>query len=155
MNKSILFTLLLAIPLAIGFLASSLFSDTALVYNAFNLPPFSPPASIFGIAWTIIYILMGIASFFIFTAKAQRKDKISALFIYFFQLIINFFWTYIFFNLNLQLIAFLWIIFLILLVYILIKKFYPISKIASYLLLPYFLWLCYASYLNLFIFLLN
>ncbi len=150
-----LFVLLLALPLTIGAASSSLFANMPLVYNSFVLPPFAPPASAFGIAWTIIFILMGISSFLVIKANAPKAQKRKAIKLYLAQLIVNFFWTYIFFNLDMKLFALIWIVFLFILCICMAKAFRRVSILADNLLIPYLLWLIYAAYLNAGIYILN
>ncbi len=146
---------LLVLPLCVGYASSSLFTSMPQVYNSFILPPFAPPASAFGIVWTLIFILMGISAFIIVRSNAPYKKKVHAIRLYFLQLLVNFFWTYIFFTLNLKLFAFFWIVLLFVLVICMAKAFRSISKLADNLLIPYILWLLYAAYLNGGIYLLN
>ena len=99
--------------------------------------------------WSILYLLMTIS---VYLATKNSDDAYK---IYFIQLIVNAFWTVIFFGLKLRLLAFLWIIFLFILVIIMIKKFYKENKNAGLLQIPYIIWLLIAMYLNLSIYLLN
>lgn len=150
--KTLIFSL--TIPLLLGFIGSLLggnYSD----YTAINRPTFSPPAVLFPIVWTILYILMGICSYLIYTSDSIKKEKNSALSIYLIQLILNSLWSLIFFRFNLYLFAFIWIIFIIIAVIVMIYKFIKIKPIAGYLQIPYLLWLFFASILNYNIFLLN
>ena len=150
--KPLIFSL--AIPLLLGFIGSLLggnFSD----YTAINKPIFSPPAVLFPIVWTILYILMGISSYLTYTSDATEEKKNSALSVYLIQLILNSLWSLIFFRFNLYLFAFIWIIFIIITVIVMIYKFIKIKPIAGYLQIPYLLWLIFASILNYNIFLLN
>lgn len=144
----------LAIPLILGIIGSLLggnFSD----YTEMNRPVFSPPAFLFPVVWTILYILMGISSYLIYTSDTNEKEKNSALSIYLIQLILNSLWSLIFFRFNLYLFAFIWIILIIIAVIIMIYKFVKIKPIAGYLQIPYLLWLIFASILNYNIYLLN
>lgn len=140
-------------PLFIGFLSSKLISNNVELYNTLILPPFSPPAFLFPIVWTILYILMGISSYLIFTSDHPMKN--TALVLYGIQLFLNFIWTPIFFGLQMYGLAFLILVLLFLVVLLMTKKFYTISPIAAFLLIPYILWLVIAGYLNLTILLLN
>ena len=89
-------------------------------------------------------------------AKMEEDIDISgALGIYLFQLLVNFFWSIIFFNLQAYLFAFLWIILLWILIITMIKRFYEFSPLAAYLQIPYLLWVSFAAYLNLAIYILN
>ena len=115
--------------------------------------PINVPPVLFGIVWTILYILMGISIYRITQTDSNKKGE--AKLIYFIQLVVNALWTPIFFGLNEYFLAFLWIIMLILLVITMIISFFKIDKISAYLNIPYLLWLLFAAYLNFGIFALN
>lgn len=149
-NKSNLIIAIL-IPIAIGTL-SSLFSGN-MSYSTFNKPSFSPPGYLFPIIWTILYTLMGISSYIIYSSNGT--GKIKALTTYVLQLVFNFFWSIIFFGLSQYLLAFVWLIALIILIVIMIYQFYKISPLAAYLQIPYLLWCLFAAYLNYIIYTLN
>ncbi len=142
-------------PLFIGFAASSLSAQSAIIYDEFIRPPFSPPSYVFGIVWTCVYLLMGLAAFLVSISNKARVNKEPALQVFFFQLAINFCWTFFFYTMEYRLFAFLWILFLWVLIFYTIKLFYKISKTAAILLLPYIFWLSFAAYLNLGIYILN
>ena len=124
-------------------------------FTTINKPWFSPPAIVFPIAWTALYILMGISTYLICKNKTDKKFKKRACFIYLAQLLVNVLWTPLFFRFKLYLLSFFWILLLILLVGIMTIKFYKIKPIAGYLQIPYILWLIFASILNFSIYLLN
>lgn len=150
-----LLVLCIAIPLAIGSLSGFLTSESMEMFSSINKPPFSPPAILFPIVWTILYILMGIASYLILTSGQEKNRIKNALTVYSLQLIFNFFWSIWFFNFGWYLFAFAWLIILWILIFNTIVSFYAISKPAAYLLLPYLLWVTFAGYLNFAIYLLN
>lgn len=152
-KKFISFIICIFIPLAVGGLSAFLTKDAMSVYSQIIKPDFAPPAFIFGIIWTILYILMGISSYLIYTSDSPMKQ--SALNWYAIQLLFNFIWSIIFFNYQNYLFAFLWLIALILCICIMIYKFYKIRPISAYLQIPYLLWCIYAACLNFFIYLLN
>lgn len=102
------------------------------------------PGWIFPVVWTILYILMGISSYLI------RDDK-KLVRIYIVQLIVNLLWSFIFFTFNLKVVAFFWILLLIIIVGIMIYEFYKKNKLSAYLLIPYLIWLIIASILNLYL----
>lgn len=140
------------IPVVLGTiigLVSSSFSN----YSNLNLPTYAPSAIVFPIVWTILYILMGVSNYLIKISTSYYRRK--SLFIYNIQLTINLLWSIIFFVFNLKTFAFIWIILLIFTVIIMIKNFYHVSKIASYLQIPYLLWLVFAAFLNLSIIFIN
>lgn len=150
-NKSVLILSIL-IPLAVGSI-SALLGGNMSAYSSLNKPVFSPLSIVFPVVWTILYVLMGISSYIIYSSN--NTDKSKALKIYAFQLFFNFSWSIIFFRYNQYLLAFLWLVVLIVLVCIMIKQFYTISPVAAYLQIPYLLWCLFAAYLNFSIYLLN
>lgn len=150
-----LLVLCIAIPLAIGSLSGFLTSESMEMFSSINKPPLSPPAILFPIVWTILYILMGIASYLILISGQEKNRIKNALTVYSLQLIFNFFWSIWFFNFGWYLFAFSWLIILWILIFNTIVSFYAISKPAAYLLLPYLLWVTFAGYLNFAIYLLN
>lgn len=149
--KPLLISLL--IPLGIGSLASFLTMNSMDVYKNLNLPSFAPPSFIFPVAWTILYILMGISAYMIYDSSSPLKSK--ALTVYSIQLIFNFIWPLIFFNGQMYLLAFMWLILLWILVLWMIILFHKINRVAAYFQIPYLIWLTFAAYLNLGIYLLN
>lgn len=150
-----LLALCIFIPLLTGVLSGLISSSGMKNFNMINKPPLSPPGFLFPIVWTILYVLMGIASYLVITS-GQSKTKIKdALITYGLQLFFNFFWSIIFFNLEWYMFAFVWLLILWVLIFNTIISFYEISKTAAYLLLPYLLWVTFAGYLNLGIYLLN
>lgn len=140
--------------LVAGIIGSLLGGDMSF-FSKLNKPILSPPAILFPIVWTILYILMGISSYMICQNKTDKKFKKRACFIYILQLLVNSLWTLFFFRLRWYLFALIWLIFLIVLVIIMIVKFYKIKPLAAYLQIPYILWLLFASYLNYYIYYLN
>lgn len=150
-NKSALIISIL-IPLAVGTM-SALFSGNMSSYSILDKPAFSPPGFIFPIVWTILYILMGISSYIVYSSNSPNKPK--ALLIYGIQLFFNFCWSIIFFGLDLYLFAFIWLIALIFIIIIMIRQFYIVSPLAAYLQIPYLIWCIFAAYLNFSIFILN
>ena len=85
-------------------------------FETLKKPPFSPPAILFPIVWTILYILMGISSYLICSNKTDQKFKNKASFVYILQLIVNSLWSLFFFRLNMLLFSFIWLLLLIILV---------------------------------------
>lgn len=144
--------LCIAIPLAIGGVAGLLTQNGMETFQLLNKPMLSPPGWLFPVVWTILYTLMGIASYLVLTSE---KPNYSALIVYGLQLVINFFWSIIFFNLGAYLFSFIWLVLLWILILVTIILFFRISKTAGTLLLPYLLWVTFAGYLNFGIYLLN
>ena len=147
------FIICIAIPLAVGLISSLLTQNSMQLFENINKPSLSPPGWLFPIVWTILYILMGIASYLIYTSHYYNKN--NALFTYEIQLILNFFWSIIFFNLEAYFLAFIWLVILWIFILLTTIQFYNINKTAGYLLIPYLIWVTFAGYLNLMIFLLN
>lgn len=141
------------IPLSVGALSAFLTKNSMSTYEKLIQPPLSPPGWLFPIVWTILFILMGISSYMIYISDSPYKK--SALRIYAIQLAVNFFWTIIFFNMERYLFAFIWLLLLLVLIFFMIISFSRINKTAAYLQIPYLLWVAFAGYLNLGIYLLN
>lgn len=131
----------------------SFFIDMKGYYNSLNRPPLSPSGIIFPIAWSILYLLMSISLYIV--SETKSLDIESSYIIYILQLVVNSLWTLLFFGLKLRLFSFIWILLLIVLVIIMIKDFYSKNKVAGLLQIPYLLWLIFAGYLNLMIYILN
>ncbi|NSB16873.1 TspO/MBR family protein [Clostridium beijerinckii] len=143
------------IPLLIGWLSTLLVPNMRSIYESLIKPPFSPPAMVFPIVWTILYIIMGICSYKVYILKYENIDVSSAIFVYAIQLLLNFLWTIIFFGFKLYALAFLELIILIIFVILTIKRFYEKIGNKAFLLIPYLAWLIYAGVLNFFIWMLN
>ena len=141
------------IPLAVGTVAGLLTMGGMEVFNAMNQPPLSPPAWLFPVVWTLLYALMGISSYLIYVSESDAKGQ--ALTTYGYQLLVNFLWPVFFFNFGWYFFSFLWLVLLWILVAKMILEFGEISKIAALLNVPYLLWLSFAGYLNLGVWLLN
>lgn len=148
------FILSLIIPLSLGFLSYLLTKNGISNYNLYlNKPSFSPPSYLFFIVWTILYLLMGLSSYIIYNSMSCYKD--TCLILYILNLLLNFFWPIIFFNLEARLFAFIFLIFLDIVVFFMTYCFYGINKKSSYLLIPYIIWILYATVLNFSIYFLN
>ena len=145
----------LALPLGVGVLAALLSRGSMDLFDTVRKPPLTPPAWLFPSAWTILYLLMGIASYRVYAARAATAQKNRALLIYGLQLAFNFFWTLIFFNAGAYWFAFFWLVVLLTLIAVTTARFYAIDRPAGYLLLPYLLWVIFAGYLNLGVALMN
>lgn len=146
--------LLIILPLLIGLFSAYLTNDYMNSYGQLNRPPLSPPGTIFPIVWTILYLLMGIASAIVYTSQDSRERTLG-LTLHFVQLILNFFWSIIFFRLKEYFVAFIWLVLLWLAVFSMITNYRKFSKSAFLLDVPYLCWLTFAGYLNLAVFILN
>ena len=142
----------LAIPLAAGELSALLTRGSMESFEALNKPTLSPPGWLFPVVWTVLFVLMGIASYL---AAVSGGPNRTALAVYGVQLLFNFVWPLLFFRLAQYLPAFIWLVILWVLILVTAVLFYRISKPAGYLMLPYLAWVAFAGYLNLAIFLLN
>ena len=157
MNKKVRsFVIAIIIPLAVGGLSALLTMGSMDLYETIIQPPLAPPAILFPIVWTILYTLMGISSGIIYNSQnGTEAARNNALAVYALQLFINFIWSIVFFNLRAFLPAFVLILVLWVLIIVMIIRFYKIDKTAALLQIPYLLWVTFAAYLNLGIFLLN
>lgn len=151
MLKFKVFAKSILIPVIVGGIVGLIISGS-IDYNSLQKPVLSPPSILFPIMWTILYILMGI-SYGILKSNNLTDSNINL--IYYLQLFVNAMWSIIFFTLKFRLFAFIWIIILDILVIIMIIKFYNKNKLSGLLQIPYLLWILFASYLNLSIYLLN
>ena len=138
-------------PLIIGGIVGMITSGY-MDYNDLIKPTLSPPGIVFPIAWTIMYLLIGI-SYTLLKEKGKVPKETKQL--YYTQLIFNYLWTFIFFVFRLRLLSVLWIIILDILVILMTYQFYKQNKISGILLIPYVLWLLFATYLNISIYFLN
>ena len=141
------------LALAVGALSGLISGGSMMQYETLIKPPFSPPGWLFPVVWTILYVLMGIAAAKVWNSRHAERD--TALTLYGVQLAVNFFWPIFYFLFGARLLALLWLVLLIYLVFLNLKYFNEISMSAAWLLLPYFIWLIYALYLNFGTYLLN
>ena len=148
MKKIIRNAFYLFLPIVLGSLVGFLISNF-MDYEYLIKPPFAPPKIVFPIAWSIIYILMGIA-YFIYRKKSDDKN-----YIYYIQLIVNLLWSIIFFVFKWRFVSILWILLLDALIIYTMKSFKKYSKIPSYLFIPYLIWCLFATYLTIGIYILN
>ncbi len=138
--------------LAAGVLGALLGGDFSVVQQ-WNAPPLAPPSWLFFPVWTVLYTAMGVAAYLVWqTGDIDRAQSIG---IYFLQLAVNVLWPLFFFRLQWRLFSFFWILLLIALVACTIKRFSNHSTAAAWLLLPYFVWLLFAAYLNVGYYVLN
>ncbi|MEJ2103590.1 MAG: tryptophan-rich sensory protein [Ignavibacteriaceae bacterium] len=150
MNKTLILKFLVSIilPLCLGAIAGMFTSQSVPEwYATLNKPSFNPPNWIFGPVWTTLYILMGI-SFFIIWKQDVSKERNRAILVYLLQLLLNFAWSFIFFYFNLIRFALVEIILLWISIVMMLVVFYKIKPIASYINIPYLLWVTFATVLN-------
>lgn len=139
------------IPLIVGGIVGVVISKY-IDYNTLSKPILSPPSYIFPIAWTILYILMGI-SYSIIETKQQIDNQAKN--IYYTQLLVNALWSIIFFILKWRFISIIWILILLILVIYMTVIFYNKNKTSGLLQIPYIIWLIFATYLNIGVYILN
>ncbi len=145
----------IAIPLVVGGVSAFVTGDAMKAFEYVEKPSLTPPGWIFPVAWSVLYILMGIASYIVLSSEKAQKLKNSALTYYGVQLFFNFIWSIVFFKFSAYLFAFLWLIVMFTLIIATYRKFYAISEKAAYLLILYVLWVIFAGYLNFGVYLLN
>ena len=135
----------------------SLFTFSAIPtwYATLTKPALNPPSWVFGPVWTTLYVLMGVSAFLIWQKGWQRKDVKVALSVYGIQLILNALWSIVFFGMQSPGLALVNIALLFISIVLTMILFYKLSRPAMYLLIPYILWVSFASYLNYAIYALN
>lgn len=141
----------LLVPLVLGGIVGFLTAGS-MDYASLNKPVLAPAAAVFPIVWTILYLLMGISHGMLKANGLSTADTES---VYYVQLIVNLLWPVLFFSLRWRLAALLWIILLDALVIIMTVRFYQKRAAAGLLQLPYIVWVLFATYLNLSLYLLN
>ena len=145
------FIISIIIPVTIGGIIGLIVSNN-INYNYLEKPFLAPPGFIFPIVWTVLYILMGVSYGLL---KNRNLIDFDINLFYYLQLFVNALWPIIFFTFNLRLFAFIWILLLDILVITMVLKFYQKYKLSGLLQIPYLFWIIFATYLNLFIYLLN
>ena len=121
-------------------------------YNALNKSVLTPDGWVFSVAWTILYALLGWALYLIISNDKTRLSKGRAYVLFAIQMVLNFVWTYLYFGLHMVGAA---LAVLIVIAIWMAAAFKPISKLASYLVWPYIIWMLFATYLNATILFLN
>jgi len=149
------FLVCLAIPLAVGALAALLTGGGMGEYGVMNQPPLSPPGWVFPLVWTALYLLMGWASYRILVSGAPQQEINRALKLYGAQLAVNFLWPLVFFGLKWYLAAFFVLVALWVLIFLTMRSFSKIDEKTGDLLLPYLIWVSFAGYLNIGVWILN
>jgi tryptophan-rich sensory protein len=123
-------------------------------YSGLNKPSFNPPNYIFGPVWITLYFIIGIAFYLVWKKSNTQNIKIPVV-LFISQLVLNVLWSILFFGLKNPELGFMEIIILWIFIVLCIIKFYPVSKISSWLMFPYLLWVSFASVLNFKIWMLN
>ncbi len=142
------FIVSLFLPLGVGFIAG-MFTAKAIPswYATLNRPSFNPPNWLFGPVWTTLYILLGISLFLIWKQN-ESKERNIAIVVFLVQLVLNFCWSFIFFYFQQIGFAFIEIILLWISILIMLISFYKIKPVATYINIPYLLWVTFATILN-------
>ena len=143
------------IQLVIGGFSALFTSQAMKMFETMNQPPLSPPAILFPIVWTILYLVMGIGAYLIGISDAPEEEIQKAERVYKAQLAVNFLWPTFFFHFQWYLFSFVWLLLLWVLALNMIIRFWNISKTAAKMNFPYLIWLTFAAYLNFGIYLLN
>lgn len=150
-RKTHVFALILSlfIPLLVGGFSAFLTAEDMKIYETMEKPPLSPPGWLFPIVWTFLYVLMGLASYLIFTSDVSPARKRGALTFYAAQLIMNMLWSTLFFTYGLYLISFIWLLVMWVLILVCVVTFYKIRHAPGVMMLILFLWTTFGAYLNL------
>ena len=151
MNKVGIYIRSILLPVLVGGVVGLIISPY-IDYTGLQKPFLAPPSWLFPVVWTILYILMGV-SYGILKDNGITDQETDS--IYYLQLAVNALWPIIFFVLKWRLFAFIWIVALIILVIYMISRFYKKNSVAGILQIPYLIWIVFASYLNISIYLLN
>lgn len=149
--KSYVISILLA--LTVGGLSALATAKNMNIYDKINEPPLSPPAWLFPVVWSILFILMGVSAAMVYNENSPQTD--NALFVYAVSLVLNFAWTIFFFNLQSFLVSFIILLALWVSILLTIILYFRINKVAAWLQIPYLIWVAFAGYLNLAIVFLN
>ncbi len=131
---------------AVSALITGSFTDFYLKYEK---PPLLPPAWLFPVVWVILYAAMGTAAYLISSSDAENYNKGKALVLYWIQLALNFSWSIIFFRFEALWMAAAVILILLAMIIVMMIRFYKIRPIAGKIIIPYVLWVAFASYLNI------
>jgi len=123
-------------------------------FSLLTKPSFNPPSWIFSPVWTMLYTLMGISLFLVLKTD-NSKNKARGIVFFAIQLVLNGLWSIVFFGLHQILLAFIVIVALLAFIILSLVEFYKISKPAAYILVPYLIWVSFASVLNFSLYILN
>ena len=150
------FIISIAIALFVGGFSALLTKGNMDLFSEINKPLLSPPAFLFPVVWTILYILMGFSRPVGFEhRKFKKKEAETGLILYGANLFLNFFWSIIFFNFRAYTFAFVWLLILWSVILAMIAQFYKANRLSAYLQIPYLIWVTFAGYLTLGISILN
>lgn len=150
MKSTSLLKLLISIilPLSVGAIAGMVTAQSIPEwYAGLNRPSFNPPNWIFAPVWTTLYVLMGISLFLIWRQDVSKERNIAIL-VFLLQLLLNFAWSFLFFYFKMMGLALIEIILLWMNIVVMLVVFYNIKPMASYINIPYLLWVTFATVLN-------
>lgn len=142
-----------ALPTIAGGVLAGILSGSGGNYENYIKPPLSPPGWLFPVVWAVLYLLMAIGMAMVWNADQAHAKPARNLYIV--QLVVNLLWPFFFFRWEMWGFAVIWLLLLIALVMVMALRFEQISPKAAYLQIPYLIWLCFAAYLNIAIWLLN
>jgi len=143
------------IPLGVGGLSALLTRGNMDIYKQVATPPLSPPSWLFPVVWTLLYILMGISSAQVYLDRTDNRSRHHGLLSYGVSLFMNFLWSIIFFNMRSFLFAFVWLLGMLLFILRTVYYYSKVDKSAAKLQIPYIIWVSFAGYLTLGVYLLN
>jgi translocator protein len=155
-TKQILFLLLFLLACAVVAAIGAVFTATAMNgwYQSLKRPEWSPPDAVFGPVWTILYTFIGASAWLVWRARDWHVVR-SALAVWGLQLCLNLLWTVLFFGLQSPGLAFGGVVVLWVAIAATIIVFWPVSRIAAVMLVPYLGWVSFAAALNYSIWMLN
>ena len=158
--RGVLFAIgLIVLPLIVGVISTFITGNAMMSFGKLDQPPLAPPAWLFPVAWTVLYILMGVASLLIYRFESrnesEKKLQNAEIMVYFVQLFFNFMWTILFFRLEARWFALGWLVVMWLMIFALIYMCSKNCKAAAWCLVPYIIWCTFATYLNVMIAILN
>ena len=142
-----LLTLAVFLPICVGVISVMLTGDMIKEYFFLNKPPLAPPGWVFPVVWSILYVMMGLASYLVINSGSDRAIVVKALVFYGIQLVLNFLWPILFFN-SLYLWAFVELLAMWAAIIVTMVFFFRTSPDAGLLMVPYLLWSTFAAYLN-------
>ena len=145
----------LAVPLGFGGAAAMLTKKGMQAFQAMAKPPLTPPQWVFPVVWTLLYILMGLACWLVHVSGASEPRREKAVSLYAIQLLMNFAWSIIFFSMRAYLLAFVWLCVMLFVIAAAAVRFGCIDRRAGKLMIPYAVWVAFAGYLNMGVYVLN
>lgn len=155
-EKFPIYAIAIAVPLVIGVAAALITRGDMEIYEKIVKPPLAPPALLFPIVWSILYILMGVSSGLVYDRRREAPEAAQrGLTNYAMSLVFNFFWSIFFFKLQLYLLSFVWLLLMLYLIIRTIIEYWRVSRAAAIIQIPYAVWVAFAGYLNCAIWILN